>query len=70
MLVKFFTDSFSLGWKNWFLDILTRWMFFFMYLLLAGVFFGTFVALLLQIPFLPPTSTVAKFGALGKVHTY
>ena len=68
LVVKFFTDSYALGWKNKFLDWLTRWIFFIMYLFLAGVFFGIFAALTLQVPFLPSTATFS-FGALGKVKT-
>ena len=67
MIVKFFTDSYALGWKTWFLDLLVRWIFFVIYLFLAGVFFGIFVALTLQVPFLPSTGTIS-LGALGKVH--
>jgi hypothetical protein len=67
LILKFFTDSYALGWKNRFLDWLTRWIFFVMYLFLAGVFFGIFVALTLQVPFLPSTATIS-FGTLGKVH--
>ena len=67
-IVKFFTDSYALGWKNKFLDLLTRWIFFIMYLFLAGVFFGIFVALTLQVPFLPSKGTIS-LGALGKVST-
>ena len=67
LIVKFFTDSYALGWKNRFLDWLTRWIFFVMYLFLAGVFLGIFLALTLQVPFLPSTATIS-FGALGKVH--
>ena len=66
LVVKFFTDSCALGWKNRFLDWLTRWIFVVMYLLLAGVFFGIFLALTLQVPFLPSIGSIS-FGALGKV---
>jgi hypothetical protein len=66
LVIKFFTDSCALGWKNRFLDWLTRWIFVVIYLLLAGVFGGIFLALTLQVPFLPQTSSVS-FGALGKV---
>jgi len=66
LILKFFTDSAALGWKNRFLDWATRWVFFTMYLFLAGVFVGMFVALTLQVPFLPSTAT---FGALGRIHT-
>ena len=65
LVVKFFTDSYALGWKNKFLDMLTRWIFFVMYLFLAGVFFGIFAALTLQVPFLPSTGSIS-FGGLGK----
>ena len=65
MIIKFFTDSFALGWKNRFFDKVTRWSFFVIYLTLAGVFFWLFVALTLQVPFLPTTS-ILKFGAIGK----
>ena len=67
LIVKFFTDSYALGWKNTFLDMLTRWIFFVMYLFLAGVFFGIFAALTLQVPFLPSTATIS-LGTLGKIH--
>ena len=67
LIVKFFTDSYALGWKNRFLDWITRWIFVVMYLLLAGVFSGICAALTLQVPFLPSTATIS-FGALGKVH--
>ena len=65
LILKFFTDSCALGWKNRFLDWLTRWIFVVIYLLLAGVFFGIFVALTLQVPFLPSTASIS-FGPLGK----
>lgn len=67
MMVKFFTDSNALNWHNKFLDGLTRWIFFVMYLFLGGVFFGMFAALTLQVPFLPSTATIS-FGKLGTVH--
>ncbi|KAF9789629.1 hypothetical protein BJ322DRAFT_1105488 [Thelephora terrestris] len=53
MLIKFLTDSNALGWKNRIVDGFTRWVFFVIYLLLSAVFFWTFVALTLQVPFLP-----------------
>ena len=64
LIYKFFTDSYALGWKNRFLDWVTRMIFLLMYLALAGVFFGIFVALTLQVPFLPS----AALKALSKVH--
>ena len=65
LVVKFFTDSYALGWENRFLDWLTRWIFVVIYILLAGVFFGIFLALTLQVPFLPSTASIS-FGPLGK----
>ena len=66
MVIKFFTDSYALGWKNKVLDWFTRWVFFVIYLSLAGVFFWVFVALALQIPFLPSSATIKLGGVLGK----
>jgi hypothetical protein len=65
LVIKFFTDSYALGWENRFLGWLTRWIFIVIYLLLAGVFCGIFLALTLQVPFLPQTNSIS-FGALGK----
>lgn len=65
MIIKFFTDSSSLGWKNCLLDTLVRWLFFVIYLLLAFVFFATVVALTLQLPFLP-TSAETKLARIVK----
>lgn len=57
MLIKFLTDSNALGWKNKIVQSFTRWVFFVIYLLLSGVFFWVFVALTLQVPFLPSQAT-------------
>ena len=65
MLIKFLTDSNALGWKNRVVDWFTRWVFFVIYLLLSGVFFWLFVALTLQVPFLPSTSTLHFLKKLG-----
>ena len=65
MLIKFLTDSNALGWKNRVVDWFTRWVFFVIYLLLSGVFFWLFVALTLQVPFLPSTSTLRFVKKLG-----
>ena len=67
LIVKFFTSSYALGWKNTFLDKLTRLMFFVIYLSLGSVFFGIAVALTLQIPVIPSIGAISV-GALSKVH--
>ena len=64
LVYKFFTDSYALGWKNKLLDTVTHFIFILLYFVLAGVFFGIFVALTLQVPFLPS----AALKALTKVH--
>lgn len=65
MVIKFFTDSSSLGWRNCLLDALVHWIFFVIYLMLAFVFFATVVALTLQLPFLP-TSAETKLARIVK----
>ena len=67
VMVMFFTDQYSLGWRNRFLDWLTRWVFILMYMLVAGAVFGTFLALVLQVPFFSSTATIHS-GPLGKGH--
>jgi hypothetical protein len=54
---------YALGRENGSLDWLTRWT-----LLLAELLFGIFVALMLQVPFLPQTGSIS-FGPLGGVKT-
>lgn len=66
MLIKFLTDSNALNWQNRVVKWFTRWVFFVIYLLLSGVFFWVFVALTLQVPFLPSKTTI-HLGALGKL---
>ncbi|KAF9789625.1 hypothetical protein BJ322DRAFT_1018231 [Thelephora terrestris] len=65
MLIKFLTDSNALNWKNKVVDWFTRWVFFVIYLLLSGVFFWLFVALILQIPLLPSVTTLRIVKKLG-----
>lgn len=66
MLIKFLTDSNALNWKDKIVKWFTRWVFFVIYLLLSLVFLGLFLALTLQVPFLPSKATV-RFGALGNL---
>ena len=67
VMVMFLTDQYSLGWKNRIIDLLIRWVFVSMYMLVASAVFGTFAALVLQVPFFSSTATIAS-GPLGKGH--
>ena len=63
--MKFVSGDVCLGWKNRIVQAFSRWYFFSIYLLLGCVIGFLCVALALQVPFLPNTSTV-HFGVLGK----